>query len=698
MADVFLSYSRGDQVTARTFAEQLVREGFTVWWDQALSAGEAFDRVTEKALDEAKAVVVLWSKKSVESHWVRAEATQAHNRNSLVPVMIEPCRRPMLFDLTHTADLTGWSGEAADPRWRSFIGGLRRFVDKSGPPSVADVPAAPRSKNGLNALWHTRRPLMVGVAAGLLLVAAFALLATRWHHAPAAPAAAPGGGTAAPGSAAAPVAAPPMRVEVLPFEELGSDAGLQRFSRGLVSEIIGELNRNFVPVTASSGGAAPGGTGPASAAQPTDIAFAFGGTVDRSGADILLRLRLDDVHQNTTVWSSEYRAAESQAKSLQEQIAMETAAVAGTALQANQRAHGDTELVNLLIQANLYSLRNRVDELEVNWQVRKRLADKLPDVSEMHSLLAIVTAFLAQQSAPERAAVLRSTANREIELAVKLNPDDMPSLAARSALVPAVGHWGEREAFLLAGLKRHPNPLLANWQSNLLREVGRLDDALDYGRMAQAPKPPSPNRNATLLRALAAKKRLSEALPLEEQDGRTWPTHSAMWVARLHTLVFAERWDAALGLFADGASRPIEIDDVTIGAWRAALQAMKSGNAAARISAAHGMLRIIDPRKGLVGLDETSGEGSAIAMLAVLGDRDAAFKQARLYLVRDSFANSSFLFWPNLGAFRADPRFMKLAADIGLVDYWRSAGKWPDFCAAPDRPYDCKAEAAKAAL
>ena len=75
--DVFLSYSREDQATARRFAEALEREGFSVWWDQTLHSGEAYDKVTEKALREAKAVVVLWSKAAVDSRWVRAEATQA---------------------------------------------------------------------------------------------------------------------------------------------------------------------------------------------------------------------------------------------------------------------------------------------------------------------------------------------------------------------------------------------------------------------------------------------------------------------------------------------------------------------------------------------------------------------------------------------------------------------------------------------
>ncbi len=43
MADVFLSYSREDQAVARQFAEGFEHEGLSVWWDQTLNVGEAFD-------------------------------------------------------------------------------------------------------------------------------------------------------------------------------------------------------------------------------------------------------------------------------------------------------------------------------------------------------------------------------------------------------------------------------------------------------------------------------------------------------------------------------------------------------------------------------------------------------------------------------------------------------------------------------
>ena len=52
------------------------------------------------------------------------------------------------------------------------------------------------------------------------------------------------------------------------------------------------------------------------------------------------------------------------------------------------------------------------------------------------------------------------------------------------------------------------------------------------------------------------------------------------------------------------------------------------------------------------------------------------------------------LFYPEMKAFRHDARFMPFAKRLGLVDYWKRSGHWPDFCADPDIPYDCRKVAA----
>jgi hypothetical protein len=141
--DIFLSYARADRATARTFAQCLVEEGFRVWWDASLHTGETFDEVIEQRLRDAKAVVVLWSPRSVASRWVRAEATLADRRNKLVPAIIEPCDRPIVFELTHTSDLAGWQGDRSNAEWRTFVDDLDRLVRAADDLGARGMPVTP---------------------------------------------------------------------------------------------------------------------------------------------------------------------------------------------------------------------------------------------------------------------------------------------------------------------------------------------------------------------------------------------------------------------------------------------------------------------------------------------------------------------------------------------------------------------------
>lgn len=144
MTDVFLSYNREDQQIARRFAERFAASGLNVWWDTTLRAGEAYDEVTEAALRAAKVVVVLWSARAVSSRWVRAEATIAQRNNTLVPCMIEPCERPIMFELTQTADLSYWDGAEDDPRWQAYLADVKRHVEENRRNAPAPAVEAPR--------------------------------------------------------------------------------------------------------------------------------------------------------------------------------------------------------------------------------------------------------------------------------------------------------------------------------------------------------------------------------------------------------------------------------------------------------------------------------------------------------------------------------------------------------------------------
>ena len=142
MPDIFLSYNREDQARAKVFAEAFEAQGFNVWWDVGLRTGEAYDEVTENALRSARAVVVLWSIKSVVSRWVRAEATLADRQKTLAPAMIEPCDRPIMFELTQTADLAHWQGDAGDMAWSSFVADVRRIMAARDKMTAKPVPVS----------------------------------------------------------------------------------------------------------------------------------------------------------------------------------------------------------------------------------------------------------------------------------------------------------------------------------------------------------------------------------------------------------------------------------------------------------------------------------------------------------------------------------------------------------------------------
>ncbi|HEX5088977.1 MAG TPA: AAA family ATPase [Nocardioides sp.] len=86
MADVFLSYASASAELARRVAATLEGQGLAVWWDRHLRSGERFQQTIQRELGAAQAVVVLWTRQSVDSEWVYSEARRGHQRGALVQV------------------------------------------------------------------------------------------------------------------------------------------------------------------------------------------------------------------------------------------------------------------------------------------------------------------------------------------------------------------------------------------------------------------------------------------------------------------------------------------------------------------------------------------------------------------------------------------------------------------------------------
>ena len=133
MANVFVSYAREDSAKAAMIAKALTQRGWSVWWDRTIAPGKTFDEVIEAALDGAVCVVVLWSKASISSHWVRAEAAEGARRGILVPAILEAARIPLEFNRLQAANLTSWNGDAADPEFEHFVRSIATLIRPSTP-------------------------------------------------------------------------------------------------------------------------------------------------------------------------------------------------------------------------------------------------------------------------------------------------------------------------------------------------------------------------------------------------------------------------------------------------------------------------------------------------------------------------------------------------------------------------------------
>jgi hypothetical protein len=128
MADVFISYSRTDKGYARLVATTLEAEGISVWWDSDLVPGDEYDAEIERQIATAKCVLVIWSRESVKSRWVRSEATAGDDRKILIPVAKEPVRLPLAFRLLQTEDLSNWQGERDAEAWQRVLFQVRALL------------------------------------------------------------------------------------------------------------------------------------------------------------------------------------------------------------------------------------------------------------------------------------------------------------------------------------------------------------------------------------------------------------------------------------------------------------------------------------------------------------------------------------------------------------------------------------------
>jgi TolB-like protein len=676
MAQIFVSYARTDRALVAPLVAALGAEGWSVWWEPAINTGEEFDRLINTELEAAKAVIVAWTPTSVESRWVRGEAREAATRGILVPVRFGNARLPLDVRSLHTTDLDGWRGNVDSVPYQDLVRALRALL------GAPDREPKPVVHTRLGTVLKSRTAKVLGGIAALVLAAALGVSVF-----------APGRSHTVPRKPALTDSAAVVRVGVLPFDVLSESPATVHFAGGMTDEIISTLSTNQMQTLSREDSQALRGANRNETVAKLGVALLFEGTVEENGDDIHVRVHLDSDHG--IVWSGDFTGKAKESRTLQTEVAAKCAGMIQMALfaKSSPAAIDDQTLAMTLkaVDGLRYSDPNEDQVGIAVARLAEQVVARAPDFAWGHSIRAnalhweSVVMHLAGAELHEREQLRRAEAQR----ALALDPKDAMAYFDLSALAKSAQEF---ESIVLKGLSVDPHPAifvggLYGREASLLASAGRFREALPFARRAAVLDPLSSWESGELAALLATLGQMPEAMAVFDRCLALWPNDPAVRWDYLTAMVYYAAPRQALAVLDDPAIRPAGLSDKDINIIRVFLNARANEGAKAKA------LQVIRAEAASVPAD------FAVSVLASLGDVDAAYATAIANEGKQGAArlNPQTLFIPATVRLRADPRFMQLAAKVGSVAYWRSTGKWPDFCADERLPYECKAEAARTA-
>lgn len=653
MPDVFLSYSREDLPAARRYADALEREGFSVWWDATLKPGEVYDKATERALDGARAVVVLWSKRSVESRWVRSEATSADRNGTLLPVMIEPCRRPIQFELMHSVDLSAWKGATDDSTWQSLVASIRQLVARSGalPPPVTGIPKGRRRR----------------VVPALAAVLGIALLAAGLMHLLE---------VSKSGPAIVPAAAP--SIAVLPFANLSADKEQEYFSDGLSEELLNQLAQApglRVIGRTSSFAFKNKNEDLRSIGETLGVNHILEGSVRRAGDRVRVIAQLIDPADGSEIWSETYERRLDDIFAVQEEIA--TAVVGQLQLKMGIGSFMDGGTRVLPAYEAFLTGRALMNSVDAD-TVRRALphlehAIEL-DPSYLNARLWLIEAYSRAESFdPVGMARMRGRKDALIDGIAATAPDTpladlalsyrawngtdlvrLERLLKSAMLMP--GDRGNQARFrygrLLLGLARLDDALAQTV------EALRIDPLDFFGHVRLYEIFEASGDFAAAEQELAKFRGLPGGTTLNTLGGGINLSQSRRDLTGLRKAI-DELLAAGVGQPFLRETKSVPLEDSA--AYRKALRKQVESQ----------------------GFPAAVGGTTRIAQWAsFFGDRELAL-QAFEVMRGQNFSIETLaeeLWRPSVAALRNEPKFKQVLRELGIEDYWRSTGNWGRFC------------------
>ena len=677
--DIFISYASKDRDAARLYAGAFESAGLSVWWDDALRAGEAWDETIETALREAKAVVVLWSPRSVGSRWVRAEATVADQNKTLMPVTIRACRRPVMFELTQTADLSHWRGNAKDAAWLAFLGDVLRKVGMHGadPEQAADPPAPA-------AALVARRLSLARIVPAVVLALAV-LGAVLWA-------------LTRPTEAIVPAAAARNSIAVMPFANLTGDATKDYLGDGMAEELINTLARVpglKVPARTSTFAYKGRNTDIRQIAKDLGVGAVLEGSVRSAGKRIRITAQLISASDGLHIWSQTYDEEFTDLFALQDKLAASIA----TALQPN--LHGavqtavaqgpptrDLEAYNLYLQGELLLQRiSAANAVRAKANFEQALA-RDPKFARAWAGLAGSENAMASLGPPAEHLAVAERAARQ---ALALDPNLASAHMALATIHAQRGDLVAAEPERRAAVSLAPNDGLVHIVgSAFLLGLGHVEQGLAEAKSAYELAPANPRVVAMAASAYATAGQDRAALKLADAavdlgyPKDTWPLPAIHELSALRTGRFAEAAGHATKLLDLRDPEQARTAEVVRLVYAALADPGKRGAALAARTRLY-------PQPGVAATGAAAITNAPMCFksmyyYALLGEIDAAYALDSQCDIALSTASGWYAgpppglgwFIPDLRAVRRDPRFLLSLSPI-FREYFRKFGP-PDDC------------------
>lgn len=674
--EIFISYRRADKAWARLLHGQLSAQGVDAWYDALVGPGEDWRLATAKALEGSRIFVLLFSENAAQSSDIVKElAAAVLEKKLIIPVRLQNIapKGAFLYELASRNWIDVF--ENTEDQLAELAKGLAQLV-KTGTSAESALPLGSMQNGGIDTPFKGRRGRSFLFAAAAVVVAAM-IAGLGWLY-------------LRPSMVAGPAAE--TRVAVLPFDALSGNTEAGTLAKAVAEQIIATFNDVQVQtVSPADAQSLKGGDRDATAAR-LKTEFILNGSVQGAGQDLHVTVHLDHAVTHATVWTASYDQKGATALEFQSQIAAIAADVVKHALDARSNNPGkiDDASLGLILQLAAGNHTITRDGLLATLDQSRQLTVRLPKYAYGYSSRAVSAALLMYAAAPGEIESLRAETEKNANQALALDPKDPQAYLALSLLIPN-GRWADKEAALRKGLAQAPNDAtLQNYLAGTFTSVGRMREALALYTTSRMLDPLSPPKTANLAVVLMDIGRVAEAVSTINRAGETWPSNMAVWQSRFSILAISGHEAEAAALLDSAQSHSINLEPRAVAARRTYLDALRSKNPTGTSAAASAIRSAV-----------ASGDidkPRAMQMYAKLGDVDSAFALAEtlypsLALRREPISTGP-LFQASTDSMRRDRRFLPLVAKAGLVDYWQKTGKWPDFCADPDFPYNCRTEAA----